>query len=172
MVGLLPIIFLPNHKSTHYLVFVLPAFWTVVTFIVLNFYTNMSKYAKFTASILTALVIFSLLTLSAVSIKLEDTTYWAASRGRLAERLINQIKTTYPNLPKEAIIYFENDPNYPHLTAEWGSSSKQVAVILNNQDALRLIYNDSNLRVYYEDLDKPAEKLQETNVYRIKAKIY
>lgn len=62
------------------------------------------------------------------------------------------MKSTYPTLPKGAIVYFKNDPQYPFLTQEWGGTSKQASLILNGADALQLLYNDPTLKVYYEDL--------------------
>lgn len=149
--GLLPVIFLPGHKSTHYLVFVLPAFWATVGYLVINFYFITSKNNKFIAATIVFLLTFSLIILSTASVKLEDTTYWAASRGRLAEKLINDVKTAYPTLPKGSVIYFTNDPDYPYLTKEWGNTSKQASLVLNGSDALQLLYKDPTIKVYYED---------------------
>lgn len=55
-------------------------------------------------------------------------------------------------------------PNYPFIAKEWGSTSKQAAFVLNNEDALQLLYKDPSLRVFYEDLagvpeDFPKDKL-------------
>lgn len=169
-IGITPVIFLPTHKSTHYLVFVLPAFWTILGFIILNFYRLMSKiHAKFAAGLL-SITIISLATLSIASIKLEDTTYWAASRGRLAEKLLSDVKSRYPTLPKGSIIYFTNDPSYPFLTREWGGTSKQASLILNGSDALQLLYKDQTIKVYYEDLGGPSNNLKD-KVYTLKAKL-
>lgn len=169
-IGITPVIFLPTHKSTHYLVFVLPAFWTILGFIILNFYRLMSKiHVKFAAGLL-SITIISLATLSITSIKLEDTTYWAASRGRLAEKLLSDVKSRYPTLPKGSIIYFTNDSSYPFLTKEWGGTSKQASLILNGSDALQLLYKDQTIKVYYEDLGGPSNNLKD-KVYTLKAKL-
>lgn len=166
IVGLIPVILLPLHKSTQYLETGLVAFWTLVGVVTFNFSKLGGKFAKVYISIL----IVSLLTLSVTSILLQRTTYWAAQRGKYAKQLINQVTSTYPTLPKGAILYFENDPNYPFVASDWGSSSKQASFILNNQDVLRLIYNDPTLQVFYEDLSKPTPSGK--NIYSIIAKIY
>ena len=110
--------------------------------------------------------------LSATSTILQRTTYWAAERGRFAEQLIKQVITAYPTLPKGSIIYFENDPNYPFVATDWGSSSKQASLILNNADALRLVYKDPTLEVYYEDLDKLPGDYSKDKIHNITAKIF
>lgn len=168
--GLVPVILLPLHKSTQYLEIGLVAFWTTVGLIIVGVYKSFGS--SLIAKIWVTLLIGSLFILSATSATLQRTTYWAAQRGKFAKQLIAQVTNTYPTLPKGAIIYFENDPNYPFVAKEWGSSTKQAAFILNNQDALRLVYNDPALLVYYEDLNKPPVSLNKDTIYKITAKIF
>lgn len=78
-VGILPVIFLPSHKSTHYLVFVLPAFWTIIGFIILNFFNLLRQNHIKLAICLISITLVSLTVLSVLSIRLEDNTYWATS---------------------------------------------------------------------------------------------
>lgn len=161
--SLVPVILLPLHKSTQYLETGLVAFWTIIGLIILNLYQIK------TLRIFCFVLIVSLFTLSATSAILQRTTYWAAERGKYAERLIKQVTNTYPVLPKGSVIYFENDPDYPFVATDWGSSSKQAAFILNNEDALQLVYKDQTLEVYYEDINKinPSDK-----TYKVTAKIF
>ncbi|TSC87769.1 MAG: Uncharacterized protein G01um10147_455 [Microgenomates group bacterium Gr01-1014_7] len=174
LLSLLPIILLPLHKSTQYLETGLVAFWTIIGLIILNVHQasklQLVRWERKVVSIFLFILISSLFILSATSAILQRTTYWAAERGRYAEKLIKQVTTTYPILPKGSVIYIENDPNYPFVATEWGSSSKQAAFILNNADALRLVYKDSTITVYYEDLEKPD--LSENNIYFVVARIY
>lgn len=158
-IGITPVIFLPAHKSTHYLIFVLPAFWLVISYIILK-----SKY-----TLIPLITLISLIILSVSSIKLGDTTYWAASRGKMAQQLLSEVKNTYPALPKGAVVYFTNDKTYPFLTKEWGGTSKQASLILNGSDALQLLYNDPTLTVFYEDSDKPQNLAKK--IYTLEAKL-
>lgn len=167
LVSLLPVILLPLHKSTQYLETGLAAFWTIIGFIILNTYQEL----KFGKAYLIILLI-SLFALSTTSIVLQRTTYWAAERGKYAKQLIEQVTITYPTLPKGSVLYFENDPSYPFIAKAWGSSSKQAAFILNNEDALRLIYKDSTLKVYYQDLNQPPGTYPKDKIYTLKAKIF
>ena len=164
-ISLLPIILLPLHKSTQYLETGLPAFWSIIGYIVITVYQKI----KFKKAYLLILLI-SLLTLSSTSILLQRTTYWAAQRGKFAKQLIENVTFTYPVLPKGSIIYFRNDPNHPYLTKEWGNSSKQASLILNGSDALQLLYKDPTLKVYYEDLK--SIEFAGKNIYPVVAKIY
>ncbi len=170
--GLLPVILLPLHKSTHYLEISLPAFWAVIGFIALNFYLAIKNSNHIIAKIYLSLVVISLVTLSSASAILGSTNYWAAQRGKIAEKLIQQIKTSYPSLPKGAVVYIKNDPNYPKLTQEWGSSSQQANFILNGSDGLQLLYKDPTLRVYYEDVEELPKNISKHDIYSFMAKIY
>lgn len=168
--GLLPVILLPLHKSTHYLVISLPAFWLIVGFIISNFYQQIKVKNLLLSKIFVSLFLISLVILSGTAAILGSTNYWAASRGKLAQKIIREIQNTYPILPRGAIIYFKNDPTYPHLTSEWGGSSNQVSIILNGSDALQLLYKDPTIKVYYEDLKIPDPT--EKNIYTLVAKIF
>lgn len=158
---LLPVIFLPAHKSSYYLALSLPALWTVVGLLVLS-----GRKFFIILFFLSALLLF------ATTANLATTTYPAATRGKLAEKIIKEITATYPTLPKGAVLYFKNDPDYPNLTAEWGGSSKQISFILNGSDALQLLYKDPTLKVYYEDLNKPPINDSDVKIYEITGKIF
>lgn len=173
VLSLVPVILLPLHKSTQYLETGLVAFWTIIGLIILNVYQSsrfpLVKWERKVVRVYLILLITSLFTLSAASAILQRTTYWAAERGKYAKQLIEHVTALYPTLPKGAIIYFENDPNYPFIAKEWGSSSKQAAFILNNEDALQLVYKDRTLKVYYEDINR-VNSLDK--FYKVTAKIF
>ncbi|MBI4058853.1 glycosyltransferase family 39 protein [Candidatus Microgenomates bacterium] len=160
-IAISPVILLPLHKSTYYLAPALPAFWGVIGYLIFSNKMNLLK----------VILITSLVVLSVTSIKLGDRTYPAAVRGRIAEKLINNVLTTYPTLPKGAIVYFVNDPSYPKISGDWGGSSRQAAYILNNSDALQLLYHDFNLKVFYEDLGGIPKDILSTEIKSIVAKI-
>lgn len=151
-VALSPVILLPFHKSTYYLNPALPAFWGLLGIIVFSAYEFLSNRKKQTARIMTGMILASLFLLSVTSVRLADKTYPAANRGRIAQKLIDEVKGRYPALPKGATVYFKNDPSYPAISGDWGGSSKQAAFALNGSDALQLLYKDPTLRVIYEGL--------------------
>lgn len=168
--GMIPVIFLPLHKSTHYLAIVLPPFWGILGYTIFNSYQIIRREFVFIANIWLLTLLLSLFILSATSIKLGSQNYWAAERGKIAQRIIEQVKSAYPTIPKGSIIYFKNDPNYPFLTKEWGGTSRQTSFILNGSDALQLLYKDPTIRVFYEDLDGVPQNFQK-KVYEIVAKV-
>lgn len=150
--GILPVILLPSHKSTHYLYPSLPAFWGAVGYLIYNSYKIIKKISLRLSYALMGIVLIAMTILSTTSAILGRTTYWAAVRGKVAEKLINDVKNEYPTLPKGSVIYFLNDPNYPYVSESWGGTSKQASFALNGEDGLQLLYEDPTLRVYYEDL--------------------
>lgn len=170
-IGIFPVIFLPAHKSSHYLLFILPTFWGSIGYICFNFFYNFKKIHKKLSLSLLVIFVFSTFLLSATSAKLGEGNYWASQRGKLAKKLINDVKNTYPTLPKGAILYFKNDPDYPFLTKEWGGTSNQVSIILNGSDALQLLYKDPILNVLYEDLGGLPNDITASQVYILVAKI-
>lgn len=170
-IGILPVIFLPSHKSSHYLIFILPAFWAAIGYIIYSFYQDFKKKNQLISFVLLLIFIVSTSLLSITSTKLGHRNFWAATRGNLAEKLIGEVQSLYPSLPKGAVIYFKNDPDYPFLTREWGGTSKQASLVLNGSDALQLLYKDSTLKVFYEDLGGIPREFKENSIYRIMAKI-
>lgn len=170
-VGILPVVFLPVHKSSYYLAPVLPAFWGALGLVVFGVYKSLFRRHKKIAITLIGAFVLLLLLLSVASIRLGDKTYPAAVRGRLAEKLINDMKLQYPELPPGVVVYFKNDPDYPLISEDWGGTSKQAAFILNREDALQLFYKDRTLRVFYEDLDTIPEDISKDKIYEIVARL-
>lgn len=162
---LLPVLFLPQHKSTYYLYPALPAFWTIIGILFYETYKYIQDKHITSAKALLIMFIISLIALSSTSIVLGRTTYWAATRGKLAEKIIRAVKSKYPDLPNGSAIYFTNDPTYPYVAEDWKGSSKQASFALNGEDALQLVYKDPSLRIFYEDVggipkDFPKEKIK------------
>lgn len=170
--SLLPVLFFPLHKFTYYLSASLPAFWGCLGFIIFNAYWYIKK--KFPRLALGALMIFtlSIFLLNTTSILLGHSTYWAAQRGKIAEKIVKQVTSKYPTLPKGSVIYITNDPTYPYIAKDWGGSSKQASIILSGSDALQLVYKDPNMRVYYEDINGLPKNTPMQNIYTVIAKIY
>ena len=170
-IALSPVLLLPLHKQTYYLTPALPAFWGAVGLVVFSAYSWLKKRSGAMINILAGVFLLSLFLLSVISIALADKTYPAANRGRIAQKLVNEVKVKYPNLPKGVAVYFTNDPNYPKISGDWGGSSKQAAFILNKEDALQLFYKDPTLRVFYEDFGGIPEDLPKEKVYSLVARI-
>lgn len=170
--SLLPVLFLPLHKFTYLLSSSLPAFWGSIGFIIFNAYWYLKK--KFPNLAISVLMIFtiSIFLLNITSILLGHSTYWAAQRGKIAEKLILEVTSKYPTIPKGSVIYFTNDPIYPYVAKDWGGSSKQASVILSGSDALQLMYKDPTLKVFYEDLGGIPKEFSQDRIFTLVAKIY
>lgn len=169
--AIFPVIFLPLHKSTYYLGTALPAFWAIIGLLVFNAYWSAKKnYPRFSGAFLGGLLT-SLVALSVFSVKIGESTFWAANRGRIAGRLVREVMSKYPNIPKESVVYFSNDPNYPFVAKDWGGTSKQAAFVLNKEDALQLLYKDPTLRVFYEDLGGVPSDFPRDRVYSLVAEL-
>lgn len=166
-----PVAFLPLHKSSYYLAPALPALWGGVWYLIFNTYRSIKLKHQGAANLFFVIPFLSFLILSFTSIKLGETTYWAATRGKMAEKLIEDVKSAYPTLPKGALIFFVNDPSYPYVAKDWGGTSKQAAFALNGEDALRLLYKDPTLKVYYQDLNSFPDNFPKEKVYTLTAKI-
>lgn len=148
---ILPVLFLPQHKSTYYLYPALPAFWTIIAIVSYNGFQSLKQKYFNLASVSIIVLISSLTALSSTSAILGKTTYWAAGRGKLAKKLIDDVLNKFPTLPKGSGILFTNDPTFPYISDDWKSSSKQAYFALNGEDGLQLLYKDNTLRVFYED---------------------
>lgn len=150
VIALSPFLFFPQHKSSYYLTFSTVWFSSLLAFILASGW-KASKVAKFLVAIF--LIIFAIL--SYQTIQLNHLTYWAAKRAPAAQYLLSDIKKIYPNPDKGAVFYIKDDPEYPFIAKEWGSSSKQTFYILSGSDALKLLYRDPTIKVYFEGVGEP-----------------
>ena len=99
------------------------------------------------------------------TLQINKITYWAAKRAKSAAFILKDMKNKYPDLEKGSNIYVTDDPNYPFISKEWGTSSKQAFTILSGSDAFKLLYKDSTIKTYYESLVKPPQGLDKLTIY-------
>lgn len=160
IISLLPFLFFPNHKFVYYLT--LPIlFFSAFCGSLLGKYWHLGSSHKFLIiTFLTAYIVISFQT-----INLNEITHWAAKRANSANFLIKDIKNKFRVVPKGGVFYIKNNLNYPFISKEWGTSSKQASYILSGSDAFKLIFNDSNIKVYYEDVTGPPPGSDKFIVY-------
>lgn len=166
-VALVPVVFLSWHKFLYYLNPALPALFGIIFFLILKVFDSFQN--KTFARVFLGLFCLLLFSLSLASIKLAEKIYWPISRGKIARNLINNLIKVYPTLPKGAVLYFKNDPNYPLVNKEWGNSSTQAFYALSNKDAAQYLYTDKTIKVYYEDIENPPKEI--TQVFSLTAVI-
>lgn len=143
-ISLGPMLFLPVHKQTYYLGLSLVGFWASIGYLI--FIVN-----KKTSKLLITIFIAVLLVLNITSIKLAEKTYPSINRAKIAHKLIRDMKSQYPTLPKGAKVFVKNDPDYPYIADEWGGTARQASFVLSNENAFQVLYDDPTLKVYYED---------------------
>ena len=164
-ISVLPFLFFPQHKFVYYLSFAIV--WFSIAFgVILSMLWRFSIIHKI-------LVIFVVLAFGVVAyktIELNRITYWAAKRAKAADYILENFKQKYPKIDDGTIIYLTDDPSYPDIAKEWGTSSKQAFYILSGSDALRLFYNDASLRVYFESNGDLPKRIGSEKVLEILAK--
>ncbi len=139
-----PALFFSWHKFTYYLTVPLLGFVGLIAIFLIK-----------TPKLIRLIIVSTILILSFSSINLNEKTHWVIKRAKIAHSLIKTVKEKYPSLPKGASLYLINDPHYPFISKEWGSSSTQAHHALSGESAFQVFYNDYSLKVYFEDLNLP-----------------
>lgn len=155
-ISLTPFLFFPQHKFVYYLTF--PLIWfTVLVSIVLSKW----NIRKLSSKVFLTMFLISFGVIGYQTNQLNSITYWAAKRANAAKFLLADIHLKFPVIKPDESFYIVSDPNYPFIANEWGTSAKQASYILSGEDALKLLYKNPGLRVYYEGLNelKPEEKM-------------
>ena len=165
LISISPFLFFPQHKFVYYLGF--PIVWfSAILGLILSELWIAGKIHK------GAVVLFLLtfLIISNQTTVLNSKTYWAAKRAKSAEVLVRQFKKDHPTIKKGSVFYVTDDPNYPVISKEWGTSSKQAFYILSGSDALQLLYKDSSIKVYFEALGDLPKSLNYNSLISFTAK--
>lgn len=147
VIGLFPVISWPSHKYVYYL-----------TMPLLGFVASLVIILKNLPKLWLYLGILLLVVISLTTINLSQNNYWVINRANLSKKIVEDFKKQYPILPKGAIIYFKNDPNYPSIPG-FGNSSTQASYALSGENAIQLLYHDLTIKVYFEDLHKLPENI-------------
>ena len=145
--SLSPFLLFPTHKSSYYLT--LASFWlSVLMALIVSKAWSRRRVFKFL--VVSFIAIF--IAISYQTTNINKLTYWAAKRAKAASAMVTDIKKNYPFVDKGTIFYIRNDPEYPFIAKEWGSSSKQAFYILSGPDAFKLLFKDPTIQVYFEDI--------------------
>src|SRR3989344_4060015 len=165
LISISPFLFFPQHKFVYYLGF--PIVWFSATLgLILSEIWKVGKVHK----IIVGFLLLTFLIISNQTTVLNSRTHWAAKRAKSAEVLVQQFKKDHPFLQKGSTFYIIDDPEYPVISKEWGTSSKQAFYILSGSDALQLLYKDSSLKVYYEAIEGIPNNLNPNNLISFTAK--
>lgn len=151
--SLLPLIFFPTHKFIYYLSFPSILFSGVLSYACFEFLLLKKK-----SGILVLVFLGLYLLISYQTLQVNKVTYWAAKRAKSAEFILKDFKNKHPVLNKGIVIYVKDDPKYPFISKEWGTSSKQASYILSGADAFSLLFKDPTLKTYYQAVTGPPKE--------------
>ena len=146
IITLLPVIFLPQHKFTLELGLPLLGFACVIVWV---FPTQKSIFK-------TIFIIFYVL-LNLSMNYLTYTRHYSVNRSKTARQIVGYFQLNYPQYPEEKYIEFINDTN--DYGESWGSS-KQISNITAGSELFKVIYDDNNAEVYFQDYqgERPLDK--------------
>lgn len=147
LISLTPFVFFPRHKFIYYLS--LPTVF--LSALLGSLFAFIQNKNLFRVGLTAFLISFALIAISTVL--LNEKTYWAAKRAKAAKYIISDTLKKYPNPSPNTAFLIKNDPFYPNISKEWGSSSRQAFYILSGSDAFQLIYKDPTIKVFYEDIN-------------------
>lgn len=165
VISLLPFLFFPQHKFVYYLSLAL-IWFSIIFGVVLSVAWRYSRIHK----MFVILVVMAFSIVASKTIEINSITHWAAKRAKSAEVLIKNFKKDYPLVSKGSIFYIVDDPDYPFIANEWGTSSRQAFYILSGSDALQLLYKDPTIKVYYQALGGLPKGIDRDKVITFTAK--
>lgn len=159
IIGILPVLFLPKHIYPMYLVVgVLGIFYLLG----LSFDRINKRYLIITFSAIW--FISAMLTLS-----FTRKTHWIPNEQAISRAYINYTKKQIPDpLPNSTFLFkpadhsFSKEHNFILVETE-----DNVRQSLNDQDAIKVIYNDSTLRSIYLTHQEPSLITEHANVFEI-----
>lgn len=133
--SLAPVLFFSNHSFSYYL--------PIPLILILILFSDLLKIIRLldtSKSKLIYLLIFLLISSwyysSLVTVRFNSLIHWAPRRALLSEKLVKGFLADKKSEPNKKIFIIQN------------TSENKLA--LNNQDGLKIIFNDDNIETYYE----------------------
>lgn len=139
--GILPVMFLPWHKSTLELGLALLGFAIFISSLMPEKRDRLFKLF---------LVLF--ISLNLASIYLLRVTNYSVSRARISLNVVNFLNQNYPVYPNGKYFEFINDKGVNN--SDW-SSPVQVALASSNSDLFAAYYRKRDVKVFYENFLNP-----------------
>lgn len=164
IISLSPFLFFPQHRFVYYLGFATIWFSATIGYL-LGFSWKIGGLNR----LLVIIFIFLWSVISYNTINFYKITHWSAKRAIAAKSILKDIEQKYPDPPRNAVFYIQDDPNYPKISESWGTSSKQAFYILSGSDGLQLLYNNPNIKVYYQAFHSEEDIISKKDVIRYQA---
>lgn len=161
-ISISPFLFFPQHKFIYYLGLPIVFFCAGLS-LILSIIWKGKGFNK----TMVLVILFSFSFVSLQTINLNSLTHWAAKRPKAAKSLLDQFENSYPNPKKGSKFYILDDPSYPAISKEWGTSSKQAFYILSGSDAVQLLYKDTNMKVFYQAFNNFPQLVSKDLLYLV-----
>jgi len=142
LVTLAPFVFLDNHRFAFYL--------EIPFFGLSGLVAAVLSGKKEKLLFLCLFLITSFLTIS-----FYNRFYWGITRAKVSQKILFDLKKTYPALPGGSTLYFTNEKGYVSPSKEWGGTSSQAKIAISSCNGPQFLYNDNSLKCLFED-DSPG----------------
>ncbi len=133
--SLVPVLFFPLHSFSYYLPIPLILFLIVLSDF-LQFFKSCNGLQFKISYFLIILLISSWYYSAIVAVRFNNLIHWAPRRSLLSEKLVNGFIADKKSEPNKKIFIVQN------------TSENRLA--LNNQDGLKIIFNDDKIETYYQ----------------------
>lgn len=154
IIGLIPLMIFPLHKLATE-----QAFSLIGLSIALGTILS-SKYHSRLRQYLAYAVLISYLFVAVNSIELAKKTHWIVRSAYQAKHVIEYIKSEYPDLASDSVLYFINGNV---AIPEYGSS-QQIFRSLGNGTGLSLVLKKPQLRLYFEDINPAPQQIMKNAI--------
>lgn len=137
IIALAPILLFPWHKYTYYL----PIASVFIIIFISKILTKSNK---------TSIGLILLLIITAITTNFIDRqTSYNFRRGKMSAIIREEINLQ--KLKQSQSVLIANDPSFEVFSKDWGSTSSQAKIVLRDGIGLRLLSQNPNLRIYFED---------------------
>lgn len=92
------------------------------------------------------------------SIILARRTHWVIISARQAQNTLSAVKSKYPILPDNSVLYFRNG----EIKIEQYGSAKQIYQALGNGAAINILYKDNKIQSYFENVNDMPEDVRKS----------
>lgn len=134
IIGLLPVLFFTGHSFAYYLPISLVGLLFLSNSLFKYFLEMLDKHNRYMSLFVITILIVSWIISSVFTIDFNSKIHWAPRRAQLSELLVEQIK---------------NDPTVLQNKVAFVNNTSENKLALNNQDALKVIFNDGKIRTVY-----------------------
>lgn len=141
IIGLLPVLFFPQHSFSYYLPISLMGLMLVLTEPFSYLIKTVAGINRLVAYFLILGIIINWLFTLGVAIKFNSEVHWASRRAKFAEAIIVKAKKLYP----------PDNPDYPYIYLKPDS---EIKLALNDQDGFKVIYQDEKIVTVYKNVIK------------------